>query len=235
MSQHGAAARRLVRAQQSGVLATISRNTAQEIEGFPFGSVAPFMLDHRGCPVILVSTLAEHTKNMAADARVSLIVQPFSADMQTTGRVTVLGSAVRLDDKSALGPRYLRFHPQAESYFAMHDFNFYRIEPLRIRYIGGFGQIHWLQPAQYLLPDSVLAAQEDDILAHMNLDHAATLCAYCQKVHGVTTTSASMISLDPDGFDVRANGNVLRFDFDTPVVNAQQARQALVALAGQAA
>lgn len=224
---NGDAARCFVRSQHSGVLSTLS----QRVEGYPFGSVAPFMLDHAGCPVILISTLAEHTKNIAADPRVSLIVQPYSPDMQVAGRVTLLGRAQQLDDKSALGPRYLRFHPQAESYFAMHDFSFYRIEPVRIRYIGGFGRIHWVEPAQYLLPASALNEQEDDILAHMNCDHAENLRAYCRHVHGVETAQAIMIGIDPDGFDVRADEGILRFDFAQPVLDAQQARQALVALA----
>jgi len=224
---NGDAARCFVRSQHSGVLSTLS----QRVEGFPFGSVAPFMLDHAGCPVILISTLAEHTKNIAADPRVSLTVQPYSPDMQVVGRVTLLGKAQRLDDKSALGPRYLRFHPQAENYFAMHDFNFYRIEPVRIRYIGGFGRIHWVEPVQYLLSASALSEQEDDILAHMNSDHAENLRAYCRHVHGVETAQASMIAIDPDGFDVRADERILRFDFAQSVQDAQQARQALVALA----
>jgi putative heme iron utilization protein len=224
---NGEAARCFVRSQHSGVLSTLS----QRVEGYPFGSVAPFMLDHAGCPVILISTLAEHTKNIAADPRVSLIVQPYSPDMQVAGRVTLLGRAQQLDDKSALGPRYLRFHPQAESYFAMHDFSFYRIEPVRIRYIGGFGRIHWVEPAQYLLSASALSKQEDDILTHMNSDHAENLCVFCRHVHGVETTQAIMIGIDPDGFDVRAEESILRFDFAQPVQDAQQARQALVALA----
>lgn len=224
---NGDAARCFVRSQHSGVLSTLS----QRVEGYPFGSVAPFMLDHAGCPVILISTLAEHTKNIAADPRVSLIVQPYSPDMQVAGRVTLLGRAQQLDDKSALGPRYLRFHPQAESYFAMHDFSFYRIEPVRIRYIGGFGRIHWVEPAQYLLSESALSEQEADILAHMNSDHAENLCAYCRHVHGIETAQAKMIGIDPDGFDVRAEERILRFDFAQPIRDAQQARQALVALA----
>lgn len=224
---NGDAARCFVRSQQSGVLSTLS----QRVEGYPFGSVAPFILDHAGCPVILISTLAEHTRNIAAEPRVSLIVQPYSPDMQVAGRVTVLGKAQRLDDKTALGPRYLRFHPQAESYFAMHDFSFYRIEPVRIRYIGGFGRIHWVEPAQYLLSNSALCEQEDDILTHMNVDHAENLRAYCRHVHGVETEQATMIGIDPDGFDVRAGERILRFDFAQPVQDALQARQALVALA----
>lgn len=224
---NGAAARGFVRSHHNGVLSTLSLR----LEGFPFGSVAPFMLDHSGCPVILISTLAEHTRNIVADPRVSLIVQPYSPDMQVVGRVTVLGQAQRLDDKSALGPRYLRFHPQAESHLAMHDFSFYRIEPVRIRFIGGFGRIHWVEPAQYLLPTSALSEQEDSILTHMNLDHAENLHAYCRHVHGIEPTQATMIGIDPDGFDVRADEQILRFDFDQPIQDAQQARQALVALA----
>lgn len=142
MSENGRDARRFVRGMLQGVLSTLS----QRVEGFPFGSVAPFMLDHAGRPVILISTLAEHTRNIDADARVSLIVQPFAEDMQTTGRATLLGRAEGLADKDALGPRYLRYFPQAQGYFAMHDFSFYRIEPVRVRWIGGFGKIHWVEP-----------------------------------------------------------------------------------------
>lgn len=224
---NGSEARRFTRAQHSGVLSTLS----VRVEGFPFGSVAPFILDHAGRPLILISTLAEHTRNIEADPRVSLIVQPYAPDMQITGRVTILGRAEKLADKSALGPRYLRFHPQAADYFAMHDFSFYRIEPVRIRWIGGFGRIHWVEPEQYLLPPSPLAEQEEGILAHMNADHADSLRDYCRHVHGIETANAEMIGIDADGFDVRGDAGMLRFDFDTPVTDAQAARQALVALA----
>lgn len=231
MSEHASEARRFIRAQHSGVLSTLS----QRVEGYPFGSVAPFILDHAGRPVLLISTLAEHTRNIAADPRVSLIVQPYSPDMQVAGRATLLGRAERVEDKSTLGPRYLRFHPQAESYFAMHDFHFYRIEPVRLRWIGGFGKIHWVEPADYLLPESPLAGQEADILAHMNADHGDNLRAYCRHVHGVEMesplASAEMIGIDPDGFDVRAGERVLRFDFPEPIQDAHEARQALVQLA----
>ena len=223
-------ARRFIRAQHSGVLSTISLR----LDGFPFGSVAPFILDHAGRPVILISTLAEHTRNLDADPRTSLIVQPYAPDMQVAGRVTVVGRAEKLADKSELGSRYLRFHPQAADYFAMHDFSFYRIEPVRVRWIGGFGRIHWVEAADYLLPASPLAGQEEGILTHMNTDHRDTLRAYCRHVHGVEPEAAEMIGIDPDGFDVRAGQDVLRFDFDDPVTDAQAARQALVGLAGAA-
>lgn len=226
-SNNGDDARRFVRGQQSGVLSTLS----QRVAGFPFGSVAPFVLGHDGCPVILISTLAEHTKNLAADARCSLIVQPYSPDMQIAGRVTLLATAERLEDKDALGPRYLRYHPQAEQYFGMHDFHFYRLTPVRVRWIGGFGRIHWVEPEDYRCETGELAAAESGILEHMNADHAGSLRDYCRHAHGVEAHEAAMIGIDPDGFDVRADDRVLRFAFDTPVTDAAQARAALVALA----
>ena len=227
MSANGAEARSFVRAQQSGVLSTHS----QRLEGFPFGSVAPFVLDHTGCPVILISTLAEHTKNLDANPRCSLIVQPYSPDMQTAGRATLVCEAHRLNDKDALGPRYLRFHPQAESYFAMHDFHFYRLQPVRIRWIGGFGKIHWVEANDYLLESTPLVEAEAGILEHMNADHAHNLRAYCQHTYGFEPLDVKMIGIDPDGFDVRADGKVLRFAFASPVTDAQTARAALVELA----
>lgn len=227
MSELGAEARRFARSQQQAVLSTVS----QRLDGYPFGSVAPYVLDHAGRPVILISELAEHTRNLKADPRCSLIVQPFSPDMQTAGRVTLVGRAERLADKDALGPRYLRYHPQAQGYFAMHDFAFWRIEPVRIRYIGGFGRIHWIEPDAYLLPEGALAGQEGGILAHMNADHRHNLRDYCRLVHGIETEEAEMIGIDPDGFDVRAAGRILRFDFDLTIADAQGARAALVELA----
>ena len=151
--------------------------------------------------------------------------------MQVTGRVTIVGQALRVDAKDALGPRYLRYHPQAESYFEMHDFRFYRIEPGRIRSIGGFGRIHWSAPESYLCPSGQLALQESEIIEHMNHDHGDNLRAYCRHEHGVETAKAMMLGIDPEGFDVRTDASDLRFEFDTPVHDAQEARQSLVALA----
>lgn len=229
MSELGTEARRFLRGQGNGVLSTLS----QRLAGYPFGSVAPYVADQAGRPVILISTLAEHTKNIQADPRVSLIVQPFMPDMQETGRVTVIGRAQRLADKDRLGPRYLRYFPKAEAYLAMHDFAFYRIEPVRIRYIGGFGKIHWVEPQDYLLADGKLEEEEAAIVAHMNADHAHTLRDYCRHVHQVDPRAVDMLGMDGDGFDVRADGRLLRFDLPVSVTDAASARSALVALARQ--
>lgn len=224
-------ARQLLRAHRYGALSTLSKKFA----GHPFGSICPYLTDHDGSLLILISHLAEHTKNILADPRVSLITHnQDDPHIQAQGRVTMLGHAQHVAEREHAGKRYLRYFPEAQGYFAMHDFQFYRIAPQAIRYIGGFGNIHWVKAEDYVLTPYPLAEQEDEIVAHMNADHGDALRRYCSHFHGHTAQQAEMLGIDCDGFDVRAESRVLRFDFPEPVLDAQQARTALVALSRQA-
>lgn len=218
-------ARQMLRAHRYGALCTLSK----KFDGHPFGSITPYLADHDGSLLILISTLAEHTKNIQHDPRVSLITHnQASPDIQTQGRVTMVGSAHLVAGKEQAGKRYLRYFPQAETYFAMHDFSFYRIVPEAVRYIGGFGKIHWIAAANYLAPAHPLIEQEDTILAHMNTEHRDSLRRYCHHFKQIETPDATMLGIDCDGFDVRTDSEVLRFDFTEDVMDAQQARKALV-------
>jgi putative heme iron utilization protein len=220
-------ARQLLRAHRYGALSTLSK----KFDGHPFGSITPYMVDHDGSLLILISTLAEHTKNIAADPRVSLISHNQRAPhIQTQGRITLLGNAEFVADRATAGQRYLRYFPEAQTYFAMHDFSFYRIAPLALRYIGGFGHIHWVKAENYRVESYPLIEQETDILAHMNADHADSLRRYCLHTHQLEAQTVEMVGIDCDGFDIRADGDVYRFDFPEPVLDAQQARTALVAM-----
>ena len=220
-------ARRFLRAHQNSVLSTLSK----KLDGYPFGSLAPYMLDDQACPIILTSTLAEHTKNIEHDSRVSLFVHELAQDSQAHARLTVIGNARRLADQTTIKARYLAYFPSASSYFDTHDFFFYRIEPQHLRYIGGFGAIHWISIESYRPPHSLLAQQEAGIIEHMNQDHAENLRSYCRHYRGIEALDVSMIGIDCDGFDVRADGQILRLEFNQPVLDAIQARTALVAMA----
>lgn len=220
-------ARRLLRAQPYGVLSTLSK----KLNGYPFGSLTPYILDARARPVILISTLAEHTKNMDADSRVSLLAHTANENVQASGRVTVVGNCTPIDDAAAIRARYLRYFPDAAVYFDTHDFFFYRIEPAHIRFIGGFGAIHWINSAEFAVQDHPLPAQEDAIIAHMNTDHSHNLQAYCRHFHDLQPASVEMLGIDIDGFDLLADSQRLRIDFSEPVRDAQEARRALVAMA----
>ena len=118
---------------QKGVLSTHSVKFA----GYPFGSVTPFVLNHQGMPVILISSLAEHTKNIIENANVSLLVFNNENDLQANARLTLLAKAEQTDKNNALiRARYLRYMPQAESYFDAHDFSFYTLYITHGRYIA---------------------------------------------------------------------------------------------------
>jgi heme oxygenase (biliverdin-IX-beta and delta-forming) len=221
-------ARQLLRAHRYGVLCTLSK----KFDGHPFGSIAPYLTDHDGSLLILISTLAEHTRNILADPRVSLITHN-QADphIQTQGRVTVVGEARLVAEREQAGKRYLRYFSEARDYFTMHDFSFYRIAPQAIRYIGGFGNIHWVKAEDYAVPPYALIEQEDGVIAHMNADHQDNLHNYCRHFHQYEAKQVEMLGIDCDGFDVRADEKVLRFDFAEPVLDAQQARTALAEMA----
>jgi heme oxygenase (biliverdin-IX-beta and delta-forming) len=220
-------ARQLLRAHRYGALSTLSK----KFNGHPFGSIMPYLVDHDGSLLILISTLAEHTKNILADPRVSLITHSQdNPHIQAQGRVTVVGTASVVEDREGAGMRYLRYFPEAKTYFAMHDFSFYRIAPLAIRYIGGFGNIHWVKAEDYSVPPYPLIEQEDGVVAHMNADHQDSLRNYSRHFHQYEAKQLEMLGIDCDGFDVRADEKVLRFDFSEPVLDAQQARAALVGM-----
>lgn len=221
-------ARQFLRSTHSGMLCTNSVKFA----GYPFGSVAPFVLDHDGQPLLLISTIAEHTKNIMADCKVSLLVFSPAEDLQASARLTLLGEAEQTDKQDGLlKARYQRYLPQAEQYFAMHDLLFYRLQIRQARYIAGFGSMGWLDGAEFRSPRSPLIAQEAGIIEHMNNDHQANMKIYCQHFHGITPDNVEMAGIDADGFDLRTDQQILRFDFKQPIHDATEARAALVEIA----
>jgi putative heme iron utilization protein len=223
----GTEARRYLRRHHAGVLATLSKR----LGGYPFGSVVPFVLDHAAQPVVLVSRLAEHTKNMAADPRASLLVHDAAEDVQTAARLTIVGDAEPVAESGLIAARYLRYFPDARGLLDLGDFSFWRLRPAFVRHIAGFGAIRSITPQNFAPPDNRLGEAEDEIVAHMNADHADALRAYCRRAHGVDPAEVTLAGIDCDGLDVRADGSLLRIEFDTPVTNAGKAREALVALA----
>lgn len=223
-------ARRFLRARRAAVLSTLSTR----LPGYPFGSVAPFVADHAARPVVLVSALAEHTRNLAADARASLLVQEAADDVQAAARLTVIGDAIALASDDPGAQRYLRMVPGADRLLALGDFSFRAIAPRALLFVRGFGRIDWVDAEAYAPPQNGLEGAEPGILAHMNDDHADTLRLYCAALAGVAADAAVMVGVDCEGFDVRAGERVLRFEFDAPALDAEAVRTALVALAARA-
>ena len=216
----------MVRHFRSGVLATQSL----KFPGYPYASALPFCTDQQGRVVVLISHLAEHTHNADHDRRVSFLVAPSGTEVQEQPRVTLIGDLAPTED-AAVAARYLRYFPEGERNLSIGGFRFFRLEPLSLRYIAGFGSIHTIPGESYLAPPFAIAEAEIEILAHMNADHARNLRDYCRHVIDRIVESAKMIGIDCDGFDVLADGELLRFDFDGEVKDAIAARAELVNLA----
>ena len=228
MSDHALTARRLLNHQSMGVLSTHS----VDVEGYPFGSIVPYVLDYNGLPTLLISDIAQHTRNIKRNNKVSLTVFDQGADdPQASSRLTWIGDAESIpppDTDARL--RYLRYFPSSASYFETHDFSFYRIGLRRARFIGGFGEIYWIEPAAMLIRNPFREA-ESRIVEHMNQDHQQALFHYCDVLKGVKANAISMVGIDSEGFDMLADKRKLRVDFDSPISTVEEARTVLASLA----
>ena len=230
MSNSALTARQLLNHQSTGVLSTHSI----DVEGYPFGSIAPYTLNHDGEPIILISDIAQHTRNIKRNNKVSLTVfDPQADDPQSGGRLTWIGDARPVDQSDdETRNRYLRYFPSSESYFETHDFSFYRIALRRARFIGGFGQIFWIEPDAMLIKNP-FRETERGILEHMNRDHQQALFHYCKVFGRPDAEAVTMTGIDSEGFDLLTDQRKLRIDFDSPIRTSEEARAALVRLARQ--
>ena len=220
------AARRLLRRFYTGVLGTRGVRHAD----YPYTAALPSCTDQQGRPVVFISHLSEHTQAIERDPRVSFTVAPMVPTLRPQARATVLGQMNTCDDP-AVAARYLRFFPDNRGFLEIGGFRFFTISPDYVRLIAGFGSAHWLDGGSLMVEKLPIAESEEDILDHMNSDHEDSLVSSCRHVHGVRTEKAQMVGIDCDGFDVRANDTIYRFDFESPIATAADARAALVALA----
>ncbi len=222
-------ARELLLKEYRGVLSTHSK----AMPGFPFGSVVPYCLDAQGCPLILISRIAQHTHNLQQDAKCSLLVgERGAADVQAAGRLTLLAEARKLTDEAAIeaaAARYYRYFPQSRDYHRAHDFDFWRLEPVRWRFIGGFGAIHWLE--QVALANPFAGESEASMVEHMNADHAAALAHYVALAGLSAAQPAELVGIDSEGFHLRIGESLHWLPFATSCNSPLEVRQALVALA----
>lgn len=235
----GALARRVLNQHFSGVLSTLS----VKFSGHPFGSVVPFCLDYTGKPLLLISRLAQHTRNIEHDARVSLLILDRTGqhgNVQTDARLTLVGQAgkVAVPDISACAARYYRHFPDARGYHTELDFEFYRLDIETLRFIAGFGQARWLAPGQVTLPNPFSAEEEARIVGHMNEDHRDALLHYHQSapIHDKDTSEINpdrveMVAIDGEGIVLRVNEGLERIQFSRRIQTTADARQILVEMA----
>jgi len=224
-------ARAVWHAADVGVLSTIS--TA--VEGYPLGSVTPYVTLADGRPVLLVSAIAQHTRNMQADPRVCLtVLEDAPGDKQAQARVSLLGDAAPAtgDTLASARARYLTFFPESRRHFEAHDFAFWTIAPRRVRFIAGFGDIHWIETEDWAGP--VPGWDEADVLAHMNADHTDALVAIVERAWGYRPAEVALIGVTPLGWHLRTERGVHHQRFHAPCPEADARRAEAVRLAREA-
>ena len=218
-----------------GTLATLSTLSRKQ-PGYPFGSLMPYAIDERGRPIFLISNMAMHTQNLQADPRASLFVgQAGEGDPLGTARATLVGDVLPIpeEEKGAARERYLSSYENSRSWADFKDFGFYRLEPLDIYYVGGFGVMGWVTADDYRTAKvDPLAEAAPRILGHMNADHVSAMILLARVHSNLEASEAAMTAVDRLGFHLRlktAEGmKGARINFLREVRSADEARKVLV-------
>jgi len=208
--------------------------------GDPYCSLVNVASATDGAPILLISRLAVHTKNILADPRVSLMLdERVAGDPLEGARIMIAGHAEEAVDgeRAMLRARYLNAHPSAESFVDFKDFSFFRIQPSGAHLVAGFGRIVDLKPEQFLTGTadaSDLIEAEQGAIEHMNKDHRETMNLYATKLLGAESAEWRCTGCDPEGIDMQADAATLRLDFPVRVTTAGELRKTLVKLAEEA-
>jgi heme oxygenase (biliverdin-IX-beta and delta-forming) len=228
----GLAAKKLLREGRSGALATLVAGS-----GDPYCSLVNVATAVDGAPLLLLSKLALHTKNLLADARVSLMLdERKEGDPLEGARVMLMGTCAK-DSDPLSGPAYLRRHPEAEMFAGFADFGFYRMEIARAHLVAGFGRIVDLKPQDVRTDISdagSLVESEVDAIAHMNADHADACRLYATRLLGATDGDWRCVGIDPEGLELQKGRAALRLPFPRRVTGPGPLRALLKQLTDQA-
>jgi putative heme iron utilization protein len=228
-------ARSLLRRSRQAALATLVPGS-----GDPYCSLVNVASHPDGSPILLISRLALHTRNLLGDARLSLMLdERAEGDPLEGSRIMLAGLAQQADgdDVAMLRRRYLNAHPSSEVFVNFKDFSFFRIRPTGAHLVAGFGRIVDLKPAQFLTDISDAASlleAEQGAVDHMNADHREAMNLYATKLLGAKSAGWCCTGCDPDGIDLQAGKTTLRLDFPRRIVTPAALRQVLKQLADQA-
>ncbi len=226
------AAKKLLREARSGALASLVPGS-----GDPYCSLVNVATAANGAPLLLLSGLALHTKNIVSDPRVSLMLDERKAGDPLEGaRIMLMGRCVK-DSDPAASVAYLRRHPDAEAYASFSDFSFYRVEITHAHLVAGFGRIVDLRPQDILTDVSdaePIIATEAEAIDHMNGDHADTCRLYATKLLGRPDGNWRCVGIDPEGLELQDGRTALRLVFPRRVIAPGALRAMLKELAGEA-
>jgi len=219
---------RLYRTANSAILSTISK----KFQGYPFGSFITYVSDKNRTLFIYTSDIAQHTINLKNDSKscVTLFKLDTDLDKQNSSRLTLIGDLAEVPkyDLADCKKRFEKFLPQSKQYASMHDFNFYKLKISQARWIGGFGEIAWLDPKNWNDSIPKWSKNEDMIIEHMNEDHSNVIHSALNAIYGIKDCNAKMFALSIDGYYILSKEEIYFISFDKPIFKQLDYRKALV-------
>lgn len=230
-------AKTLVRAARYGALAVIEQAT-----GRPYVSRVGVATDIDGTPIILISSLAPHTRALLADPRCSLLLgEPGKGDPLAHPRITLACNARRIEGTmpslARVARRYLNRQPKAQLYAGFADFAFFRLETEGASLNGGFGKAYVLKAEEMVRTSPIdpgLEAMEESVLAHMNGEHGDAIALCARHFAHARAGAWTMTGIDADGFDLALNDDVRRVFFPYPLEEETDLRDVLMAMSLEA-
>ncbi|MBO9491518.1 DUF2470 domain-containing protein [Endozoicomonas sp. G2_1] len=224
-------AKQLLRSNGVGVISTHSNN----LKGYPFGSVSPYLCDSDGSLYFYISDIAQHAKNLTINEKMSITIfnQADAGDQNTEGRITIVGDAVPVtsEQQDAIIEKYVRLYPAAESYKQAHDFKMWRLTAKRVRYIGGFGKIFWLEKDEWQAPTNPWDdVTETNMVEHMNEDHQDAMSLMLKQHFNIDDDKPTMGGVLTDGCYIQSQDKNYWIAFEQVCQNPTDVRKALVSL-----
>jgi len=225
------AARHLVRTCRSAALATA---LGGKRAGWPYASLVSVACDLDGSPILLLSGLADHTRNLASDDRACLLFEAASglANPQTGPRVSLTGR-LQVTRDEGLARRFLARHPGAGMYAGFSDFAFYRMTVERAHFVGGFGRASWIGASKFLFETDISKAVsrvERNIVDTLNQQHAPGIAIEARRLFGAIGKIWEITGVDLEGCDFRCRHTFRRHDFDAPAGSDRALRKKLAGL-----
>jgi putative heme iron utilization protein len=206
--------RRLWEGSFRAVLSTHS----QAEPGYPFGSVVPYCLDGGGRPILLLSHLAQHCRNLDTDPHCAFTVfEQTQGDLQQSERLTCLADCSRIAPEApAVAQRYFRYFPKTQVYFEQLGFRFYRLIPRRFHYNGGFATARWLGPERILRPSTLDQRAQADTCSDLERTHQPLLRSWIPASED-GEDALHVAGADQRGLDLRRGDQLTRIFFPHPM------------------
>jgi putative heme iron utilization protein len=223
----------LFRTSDTAVLSTISKSS----QDYPFGSFTTFASNINRELIIYASDLAEHTKNICTDSRACATIFSLSTedDKQASSRLSLIGdfSKIKESELETYANRFIKFLPKSASYAQMHGFNFYKLSIIKARWIGGFGEIAWLDTSNWTREVPKWGKNEKEMINHMNEDHQNVIASALNQKFAIQDEKSKILAMCIDGYYVNANNILYFIPFKVPCFSEKSIRAELVRQAHQ--